>query len=505
MKILMYDLAREQSWVTDYWQRILPDIRDLGYTDLALYVEQRYHFRSIPQHRPLGGIIPAQAADARRLCRKFGLQLHWFTNTLGHCDGLIANEQFRYLAEDVGEGSQLCPSHPDTRPLLRKMLAELAAINPSPILHVGGDETWALNSCPRCKKRRLSDADLYLDHFRWVIREIKRLRKRPAMWGDMLLKYPGILSEIDRDVLIFDWHYDSGSADSIRLFQKQGFDVIPTTGTNEYWYAFFPFDQTQNAIEPFMREAREFGCPGMCQSAWEMTKGALLDNQWERVASATALFEGRRLVEFYESFFGSTRTNQAHLGSLLHEDEIAKIHPTFRGPHLRRAFFGTDSAYLFYHLHAQPDTRTSWKRLNERVVRARVVADRMKRAARRRKFYLEHLDLPIHVYEIMYDRIETLVTIRAAVDRLFPHRMPPTSGTKLLEAVIRRLSRHIANCEKLAMRFDSIAATRGGSQMDALRLRRQAKALKTLRGYIEYHARTYARGTPVPSHELWYV
>ncbi len=84
MKILMYDLAREQSWVSEYWRRILPDIRGLGYTDLALYVEQRYHFRSLPQHRPGGGITPAQTAEAGRLCKKFGLRLHWFTNTLGH-------------------------------------------------------------------------------------------------------------------------------------------------------------------------------------------------------------------------------------------------------------------------------------------------------------------------------------------------------------------------------------------------------------------------------------
>src|ERR1043166_2889815 len=192
MKILMYDLAREQSWCADYWKRILPDLCSLGYTDIALYVEQRYHFRSIPQHRPLGGITPAQAEEARRLCRKHGLQLHWFTNTLGHCDGFLANEQFRYLAEEIGEDTQICPSHPDTRPLLRNMLRELAAINPSPILHVGGDEAWALNKCPRCQKRRLSNAEMYLDHYRWIIREVKRLGKRPAMWGDMLLKHPDI-------------------------------------------------------------------------------------------------------------------------------------------------------------------------------------------------------------------------------------------------------------------------------------------------------------------------
>jgi hypothetical protein len=505
MNILMYDLAREQSWVTDYWRRILPDIRERGYTDLALYVEQRYHFRSIPQHRPIGGITPAQAHEAGRLCKRFGLRLQWFTNTLGHCDGWLANERFRYLAEDIGEGSQVCPSHPDTRPLLRRMLAEFAAVNPGPILHVGGDEAWALNTCPRCRRRRLSDAELYLDHFRWVIRETKRLGKRPAMWGDMLLKYPKIIPELDRDVLIFDWHYESGSAETIRQFQRHGFEVIPTTATNEYWVAFFPFDQTERAIEPLMRDARELGCPGICQSAWEMTKGALFENQWERIASAPAAFAGRRLRAFPRRFFGSARADESRLRPLLHDDELAKLHPSFRGPHLRRAFFGTDSAYFFHHLHGQPDSRPAWRRLRARLDRARKIARAVQRAGKRRRFSLEHLDLPIEVFTVMCDRIETLAGIRAAVDRLYPHRLPAARGTKLLEASVRRLSRHIALCERLAARFDRIAITRGGSQMDALRLRRQIQQLKTLRGYIRHHAGNYADGVPVPTHELWYV
>lgn len=64
---------------------------------------------------------------------------------------------------------------------------------------------------------------------------------------------------------------------------------------------------------------------------------------------------------------------------------------------------------------------------------------------------------------LMYDRTQTLAGIRAVVDRLHPHRMPAAKGTRLLTDVIRRRSQHIARCEKLAARFDSIAATRGGS------------------------------------------
>jgi len=509
-----------------------------------MYVEQRFHFRSFPQHRPWGGITPAQAAETQRLCDKFGLKLQWATNVFGHCDGLLANEAFRHLAEDIGEGEQLCPSHPGTRPFLRTMLREFASMNRGKIWIIGGDEARALNRCPRCQKRKLNDADLYLDHMQWVIRETKRLGKRPVLAGDMLLKHPQIISGTDKDTIILDWHYDSGSRETIQLFQKHGFDVLATTSSNEFWRTLYPFDQVKTAIEPFMREARALGCMGICMSAWELTRGALMDNHWEHNAAAVAAYEGKGAEcgsglsaatglrhskhtgrgaeaaptlghpgkavsfsrrEFAARFYGSPRADYQRLKRFFDESYVRRLNPFLMSAHLRRQFGRTESGYLFYHTFAQSRLRGVLKQLAARIEPARKIVRDIQRSATSRRFYLEFLDLPLDLLEVMNDRIETLRFLREVADRLYPHRLPAAAGTRLLKAAVKRMEQHIARCEKLASRYDRLAATRGGSQLDAYRLRKQVGELRLVKGYVQYHARTYAKGVDVPSHELWYV
>jgi len=505
MKLFLYDFARDQSWCADYWRRVLPDLRQLGYDGVIFYIEQRYHFRSFPKHRPTGGFTPAQAKEARRMCERIGLKLYWETNVFGHCDGLLANEAFRHLAEDIGEGEQLCPSHPETRPFLRTLLREVAGLNPHKILFIAGDEARSLNRCPRCRKRRLSDAELYLDHMKWVIRETKRLGKRPAMAGDMLLKHPQIVPEIDKDTIIQDWNYDSGSPETIRFFQRRGFEVIPTTSSNEFWRTLYPFDQVKNAIEPYMRDARELKCMGICMTAWELNRGTLMDNHWEHNAAAVTIYQEKPFHDFAKRFYGSPRADYQRLKRFFDERYVRRLNPFLMSAHLRRQFGRTESGYLFYHTFGKGEMARAIRELAKRIPPARKVVGDIQRRATKRKFYLEFLDLPLDLLEVMHDRIETLTIVRKAADRLHPHRLPSAVGTRLLQNTVQRLARHIQRCEKLAARYDRLAATHGGSRLDAYRLRRQTGELRLLKQYVTYHAKTYANGIEVPSRELWYV
>jgi hypothetical protein len=505
MKLFLYDFARDQSWCADYWRRVFPDLRELGYDGVIFYIEHRYHFRSFPQHRPWGGFTPAQAAEARRMCERVGLKLYWETNCFGHCDGLLANETFRHLAEDIGEGEQLCPSHPETRPFLRTLLREIARLNPDKLLFIAGDEARALNRCARCRKRGLSDAALYLDHMQWVIRETKRLGKRPVIAGDMLLKYPHIISGIDKDTVIPDWHYDSGSAETIRLFQRHGFDVMPTTSSNEFWRTLYPFDQVKAAIEPYMREARELGCIGICMTAWELNRGTLMDNHWEHNAAAVAAYEGKPFRDFAKQFYGSRRADYQRLKRFFDESFVRRLSPFLMSAHPRRQFGRTESAFLFYHTFVSTRVAGAIARLAKRIKRARRTVRNIQRNATKRRFYLEFLDLPLDLLEIMDERIQTLRSVREVAERLCPHRLPVARGTRLLKQAVKRMDQHIFRCEKLAARYDRLAETRGGSRLDAYRLRKQIGELRLVRGYIHYHANTYAKGVAVPSRELWYV
>jgi len=238
---------------------------------------------------------------------------------------------------------------------------------------------------------------------------------------------------------------------------------------SEYWRRILP-------------DIRELGCPSICNSTWELTKGALFENQWERAAAATAVYEGKSRADFNKRFFGSARADQYRLQHLLGDEELAKIHPVFGGSFVRHAFMGTESAWLFYHMNAQPDTHAQWDRAMLRVRRARKIVRQIQRAATRRKEYLRHLDLPLDLFEVMHERVRTLGTIRAAVDRIYPHRLGASPGTRLLRQVIRTLARHIARCEKLAERFELLQRTRGCTHLDAFRLRRQIRDLQILKG-----------------------
>jgi hypothetical protein len=502
MNIFMYDLAREQSWVGQFWERVMPALKELGYTHLGLYIEQRYHFQTIRNHRPVGGITPTQAAEALQLCRKHNLELIWFTNTLGHCDGLLANEEFRHLADEPYLSFQLCPSHLETRPLVLKMLKEFAALSPSAILHIGGDECF-MNGDERCRTRGLSDADLYLEHHQWVIQQTKKLGKRPALWGDVLLRYPQLMSAIDKDVLIFDWHYHSGSAATIRRFQEHGFEVIPTTSTDSYERVFPPFGVAKNYIAPLMTEARELNCTGICQTSWGLYRGICFDNEIAEVAAAPALFENRPMGNFAEYFFGSKRADRERLSSLLERSRLLEIHPLFLTNEFRTNLLQYDSAFLHYHVFGQPDALRALKAVAQRVAKARTLVEEMRRAATRHQEFLSHLDLPLDIFDIGFGRILALAKIRTVVDSIYPYRLPAPEGTRALKAAAGRLGKHIEECDRLRNRLEELRQTHGSSLRDVRNLERQIVQLKTLHSYVSYHARTYADGVELPTHELW--
>lgn len=502
MKIYMYDLAREQSWVGAFWERTMPALKELGYTHLGLYVEQRFHFQTIRNHRPVGGLTPRQAAEALQMCRKHSLELIWFTNTSGHCDGLLANEEFRHLSDDQYFPYQLCPSHPEMRPLVLKMLNEFAALSSSKVLHIGGDECM-MNGDDRCRARGLSDAELYLDHHQWVIQQTKKLGKRPALWGDVLLRYPQIMSEIDKDVLIFDWHYHSGSAATIRQFQEHGFEVIPTTSTDSYERVFHQFGVTRNYIEPLMTEARELNCTGICQTSWGLNRGICFDNEIAEVAAAPAIFEKRPTKNFAASFFGSEDADIERLSPLLERSLLLEIHPLFRTNEFRANLLQYDSAFLHYHVFGQADARRALKIVSQRVAKARTLIEEIRQAATRHQEFLSNLDLPLDIFDVGYGRILALAKIRSVVDSIYPYRLSAAEGTRALKTAANGLKKHIEECCNLQNRLESLRQTHGSSLRDVRNLERQIVELKTLYSYVSHHAHAYADGVELPTHELW--
>lgn len=512
MKILMYDFARAQGFVESYWRRLLSDVRVVGYTDFAVYIETGIHLPSLPLHRPFGGMTYEQALTIKKLAGDAGLHLHWFSNTLGHCGKLLANDHYRHLAETPDILFQLCPSHPETRPLLREIIQGLAKLDDSDWLHVGLDEAWHLNFCPRCKARGLSKPELYLDHLDWVTSTCKEFGKRPAIWGDMLLTHPEIIGKVDREVLIFDWQYNKGSAATIKRFREAGLDVVASVSTNDYGAAFYPFNAIEQDIAPFVTAARQTGCRGICQCVWEMFNGTLFDNGWDRVAAAPAIYDGKPFstARFAEEFYGSAKSDAQVLSEFLDQKSLAAIDESLPIRTLRMEVLGHDSAWTIYYkyfhqLYGTPLNLEKFAHLGARVEAARRLVPGIQRAATKRTAHLQFLGVPLDIHKMICDRLTLCRQLRETNIALCPHRLANEEGTRRLASLHEQAEAHIKFCTELAELLEKAVGEVGAPASDAANLRKQIANLKEVTGYIRHHRDTYARGELVPGHELWFV
>jgi len=170
-----------------------------------------------------------------RDCRAHRIQVIPKIPLMGHMEWLL---QWPWWA-DMQENSdrrEICPSHPRTAGVVARLLDQVLRLFPdAPFVHLGGDESFSLGTCPRCRKTGKPKGQLYLDHYLPLFRQAQKAGKRPLIYGDMILAHPEIIHELPRSVVIADWDYWSGtgpgrnvwgyqeinSAEDVRRFPKQ--------------------------------------------------------------------------------------------------------------------------------------------------------------------------------------------------------------------------------------------------------------------------------------------
>jgi len=208
--------------------------------------------------------------------------------SLGHMSWLFRNQANIELAEDPETPWAICPRREASRQLLRKLFDEVLAIFPHGAFHLGLDEVTMRGRFPYSPEcRGASVAQLFSEHFRWLVNELQARGIRKVMlWSDMLLApgeaHDGAANAADTEsarltreqvlkaiadapkpapeLWLCDWHYTPTEPDSYRsldLLRRAGFPrLIATT-----WY------NPQN-IYTFAQAARQRRIDGLLQSTW---------------------------------------------------------------------------------------------------------------------------------------------------------------------------------------------------------------------------------------------
>ena len=274
LKIWTYDLAREQCASREFLSTLCSTSLDAGYDAIGFYLEHRFAYPSAPWAHGKGALTPDDVVWMRREFPE--LRLIPFVNLLGHMEGFLYTERGKRFAEERFKGLQACPSNPEFVRFANELLDDVLASFDDEIVHIGGDETSQLGSCPACARQ--SKPDLYVQHFAPMCQRLIASGRRPAIWGDMLLEHlssgeldavpPSWLSTIPRETLVFDWQYFQSPATSTEQLRSLGFDVVCCPTLHTYNSTWLNLEQAEENVQG-AQEAVGYLNEGFCLTTWE--------------------------------------------------------------------------------------------------------------------------------------------------------------------------------------------------------------------------------------------
>jgi hypothetical protein len=219
---VMLDISRGRVPKLDTLLDLAERLADFKINELQLYTEHTFAYRNYkPVWRNWGALTPEEIRRLDTRCRELGIDLVPNQNSFGHLRYFLEHPPLRKLAEVsqpyedlsgefVRRPSTLAPNHPGTIPFLRGLYDELLPNFSSQLFNVGCDETWDLGrgqSKDLC--RRNGKGVVYLNFLKRVHREVSKRRKRMMFWGDIILKYPRLISRLPKDIIALNWGYEA--------------------------------------------------------------------------------------------------------------------------------------------------------------------------------------------------------------------------------------------------------------------------------------------------------
>jgi hypothetical protein len=222
----------------------------------------------------------AEVKDFVKYCEGLNIDVIPLQQTFGHVEYILKNYKYAALREDEKDFSQVCPSEPElNRELFTKLIKDMISLHNSPYVHIGGDETFLLGHCEKCKKKaaEVGLSRLYFDHIKLICDIVSSLGKKPVVWADIALKYPDYIHLLPKETVFVDWNYGwdpnlFGNRDKLLAsgYEVWGAPSIRSEPDNFYiekWHNHF------ENIRNFVPQIKALHYQGVVMTSWS-TSGA---------------------------------------------------------------------------------------------------------------------------------------------------------------------------------------------------------------------------------------
>jgi hypothetical protein len=308
------DLSRGPIDNLEFQKKLIRELAAYKANLYSPYFENTQQYASNPLPAPPGGGITAdEARELVAYAAKYHVMMVPDQEAFGHLRHMLVYEEYQPLAE-TPHGAVLAPGQPGSLQVIKQMFTELAALYPSPFLHIGADETFDLGvGQTKAAVDEQGLGPVYLNFMQQIGNTLKPLNRKLLFWGDIAERSPDLLKgmpdDFKKNTIAISWHYspsDTGFTKYLNYFKSAGFEFWVSPGINNWSRVYPNYNMGLENIQQFTRDGQSMGATGQLNTIWYDDGEALAANNWYGIlfGCAASWQQGESSIPQFQSNYG---------------------------------------------------------------------------------------------------------------------------------------------------------------------------------------------------------
>jgi hexosaminidase len=285
------DISRGPIATLEYMKKEVRTIAEYKMNLFSLYMEHVFDYARQPLAAPHeAAITPEQVKELVSYAKRYYVTVMPEQEPFGHLHHVLKYELYQDIAE-TPHGHVITPTNPRSFEFVRGMFDELAQAFPSPLFHIGSDETFELG---QGRTRELAQQEglgkVYLDDIVKLYEIMRPYHRRLLFWGDVAEKYPQLLDVLPKDLIANAWEYDARPdfTAKIKPFRDHGLDVFVSPGSNSWHHIWPDLDVAFVNVRNFVRDGQKLGAIGMLNTTWDDDGETFFGSTWPAMVLGAA-------------------------------------------------------------------------------------------------------------------------------------------------------------------------------------------------------------------------
>jgi hexosaminidase len=279
---VMVDISRDKVPTMETLRSLIDLLASWKINQVQLYTEHTFAYSKHP--KIWANASPVTGAEIKELdnyCRERYIQLVPNQNSFGHMRRWLVHPEYSHLAEindrfeapwgyEQGPFS-LCPVDPESLSFISSLFDEILPFFSSSIVNVGCDETFDLGqgrSREACFQH--GTGKVYLDYLMNIYQDVKNRSLTMQFWGDIILRYPELISQLPKDLIALDWGYEANHPFDANgaQFSASGIPFYVCPGTSSWCSLAGRTENTLLNLKNAAENGLKFGAVGYLITDW---------------------------------------------------------------------------------------------------------------------------------------------------------------------------------------------------------------------------------------------